>query len=82
MKYSFAILDPCSHCYLHPDATDGPCKNNSSGYCVNQANTHTCSVTSGRFTDFCRPAGNFEATILGNLSIKFSIRLYLKSALF
>ena len=68
------LTDPCSHCYLHPDATDGPCKNNSSGYCANQGNTHTCSLTSGEYTGLCRPTGNFEETVnfidILNLSIK------------
>ena len=58
------IPDPCSHCYLNPPAKDGPCKVNSNGLCVNQADTSACSLSPGAFTAFCKPqvTGDFELT--------------------
>ena len=46
----FSILGDCSHCSLHPDVTDGPCKSFSKRdkYCVNEAETRYCVVTEAK----------------------------------
>ena len=51
----FDVDNPCSHCYLDPDVTDGPCKAFDSGvYCANQAGTKYCSTTLGSYSGACK----------------------------
>ena len=54
-QYFHFVVDPCSHCYMLPGETDGPCKDNSDGLCVNQGLNVACSTTKGSFGDYCYP---------------------------
>ena len=46
-----SIVGDCSHCNVHPDVTDGPCKTFSKGgkYCVNEAETRYCVETEEKY---------------------------------
>ena len=52
---NFPIIGDCSHCYLHPDVHDGPCKvfSKDERYCVNMAETRYCSETAGTYSGKC-----------------------------
>ena len=51
----FRLVQPCSHCYLHPEVIDGPCKvySQDTGFCVNQAESFYCSTSANEYTSPC-----------------------------
>ena len=63
------MLGECSHCYLHPDVTDGPCIASSTGDCRNQLRSKYCSLVSGSYIGPCKvkPPGDFSYNCLSKI---------------